>query len=662
MKHFPFILVAISLVAAVLLFVPGQLEIFETPKIAVVRACGLAVLAWWLASHFRRPTLPPRRLELWLALLLGTEIITTIFSVAPRLSLLGEFQQREGTLVGLGLAGLYLAMREASGAWRERWLHLVLGAGALCSVYALLQATGHDPLLWSNQSPVGSAGFIRPFGTSGHPNHLGILLAGLVGLSLSLFWDRPGSRWWAGPLVSLFLLTLLLSFSRGGWLGGSAAIVVVVLVHTSGLRSLSRRTWLTFGAAVSLLVLGLILTPWGSLLAERFTAMLHPATGSTRSRMEIWLSALALFRSHFWLGSGPDTFALLFPQYQTPDLWLFEWNSWPLHAHNLPLHVACTRGIVGLALLGLIAAEVLRRSRMLASSVLPAVRSRAWLAALTGIFVASLFGSPTVVGVLLMLLALAEIPGGRIHAAAKPLAHPHWILAFLILAGGFYYGTLEYRASHLARSALTLRATDPAGAADQTRASVQIMGWDEYLQRNHLETLLLALQADNIEGLRQEALEVGWTLVQRCPLRAQNHQRLGTTLLASVLAGDQTVIPQMRSEFARAAELAPWNGLFVSERARALRLAGFPTEGLALLQPMAEHYKLQGRLWAELAEVQLSLGLRNEARRSLRRALVGKWEPDSLIRTQAIERLLSLESWEPLPGYQEPTTERKPAQ
>lgn len=694
MRTFASILVTISLAAVVLLFLPGQVEIFETPKVAVVRACGLALLAGWLLRHARHPSRPSSRLELWLLLLLGLELISTFFSVDPRLSWLGEFRQRGGLWTALGLTGLYLAVRESCAAERWRWIDLILLSGAICSLYALLQATGHDFLRWGGESPVGSMGFVRPIGTAGHPNHLGILLAGLLGLSFSLFWDRPRRRWLTGPLTLLFGLTLLISFSRGGWLGGIAAVGAVVGLHASSLKGLSRGSWWAMGGVAVVAGVGLALTPWGGILTDRLVEMLHPESGSARSRLEIWRSALAMFRSRFWLGSGPDTFALMFPPFQTPQLWIFEWDAWPVHAHNLLLQVAATRGVGALALLALIAVEVARRGRRLAAASGEAAvrgvtkhegaRQRAWLAALAGIFVAALFGSSTVAGLLLMLVALAEIAAhAEVNASEKQLAEdaadavterpPRGeapggaterppsgdregaerrrnllpvAAMVVVLAAGVGFGALQYQASRLGLRSMLLRRVDAAAASELSRASLRLTAWDEYLRRNHLETLLFALQQGNPAGLREEAQRVGRDLVRRAPLRAQNHQRLGTALLASVVAGDRSVIPQMRREFSRAAALAPWNGLFVSERARALRVAGFADEAFALLSPMARHYSVRGRLWAELAEIELARGHRDAAIRSLRRALAGKWDPQSGMQERAIARLVMLETRE----------------
>ena len=75
--------VSIALAGSALLFMPGLLEQFETPKIEVVRTCGLGALALGLvAGRAGRParwSLLDRAVVAWLAV----EIVTTVLSVSP---------------------------------------------------------------------------------------------------------------------------------------------------------------------------------------------------------------------------------------------------------------------------------------------------------------------------------------------------------------------------------------------------------------------------------------------------------------------------------------------------------------------------------------------------------------------------------------------------
>src|SRR5256885_5265083 len=136
-----------ALVFSALFFMPGLLEQFETPKIEAVRVCGLGALTLaLLAGRAGRPR-RWRPLDGAVVAWLAVEIVTTLLSRSPRVSLLGETRQHEGLLTSLALTGIYFAARDAfarPGRMR-RALHLVVGLATLVGLYALVQAAGHDP-------------------------------------------------------------------------------------------------------------------------------------------------------------------------------------------------------------------------------------------------------------------------------------------------------------------------------------------------------------------------------------------------------------------------------------------------------------------------------------------------------------------------------------
>jgi hypothetical protein len=144
---------------------------------------------------------------------------------------------------------------------------LLLVLPALIAIYALLTtdwsvATGKvlwlDPVIrwfrsWQPQVAV------HPL----HPNVSGGLIAALIPLQIAA---ARGLRL-AWPLVGLSFLGLLMSASRGAWLGLAAAGVVWVVWRLWG-RSWGRRTWLALGGLVTLAVAAgtaLVLT-WGPVL------------------------------------------------------------------------------------------------------------------------------------------------------------------------------------------------------------------------------------------------------------------------------------------------------------------------------------------------------------------------------------------------------------
>jgi hypothetical protein len=188
-------LVRAALVLAVLVFIPGLLEQFETAKALVVRVSGVALLG---ALAARLPVTRARGLgamDVTVLAWLAVEAAATALSVSPRVSLLGDIEQHEGLLTSLGLAGLYFGSRAAHAAPAQvtRTLGLWLAAVAVGSLYALLQALHVDPYLWNRTSGYG-AGLTRPFGTLGHPNMLGAAGAAALAVVATLPL-KPGRAW-----------------------------------------------------------------------------------------------------------------------------------------------------------------------------------------------------------------------------------------------------------------------------------------------------------------------------------------------------------------------------------------------------------------------------------------------------------------------------------
>ncbi len=206
-------------------------------------------------------------------------------------------------------------------------------------------------------------------------------------------------------------MALLLSQSRGAWLGAGLALLAMPVLRY-------RRWWI-----VLLTVAALTAAAALALGPERLQSLLFPiaagdeigATINTLpSRLELWMRALAMLHDFGLAGAGPGQFEqmvmVLYPPFFTGLLGGFQ------HAHNLYLQTAVDFGVLGLvALLALLLGS--------GASMVAAARGRATRSAadqpLTALVI-GLFGS---------LLALAV--HGLVDA---PLVAPRgYALAFALL-------------------------------------------------------------------------------------------------------------------------------------------------------------------------------------------------------------------------------------
>lgn len=207
--------------------------------------------------------------------------------------------------------------------------------------------------------------FFRAYGTFEQPNpyagFLGLVFpigAGiLLGIGMNwLFTRRTGFKpWLIGLLASATALmgaALVASWSRGGWLGMVAAIVVMV-------AALPRGSWLGVGLVALVLVGAFGLDAVGLLpgsVSARLTDFaqyarfedvrgvgINDANYAVVERLAHWQAALNMWQANFVTGVGFGDYEPAYPA--------FRLVNWPIalgHAHNYYLNVAAETGIVGL--------------------------------------------------------------------------------------------------------------------------------------------------------------------------------------------------------------------------------------------------------------------------------------------------------------------------
>ena len=139
-------------------------------------------------------------------------------------------------------------------------------------------------------------------------------------------------------MLSINTLTLILTFSRGCWLGILFAIAILLIVID--------RRFILLG------ILALLVAPFvlPETIISRFTSIGNMGDTSTSYRVAIWMGTIAMLKDYWFsgIGLGITSFNKVYPIYAYA-------GTTAQHSHNLYLQLMVENGIMGLVMfLGII--------------------------------------------------------------------------------------------------------------------------------------------------------------------------------------------------------------------------------------------------------------------------------------------------------------------
>jgi polysaccharide biosynthesis protein PslG len=193
---------------------------------------------------------------------------------------------------------------------------------------------------YATRHGIQAEGVLRMVGVYRSPDNFALYLARLVPIAAALALLAPVGRSWRvvyGMGAALGLAAVLLSFTRGAWIGVFVALLVVA--------GFAGRRWLAAGLAGGAGAAAVLST----LQARRIQSLFQLTPGSTGfTRLALWQAAARMIDDHPLFGIGLDNFLYQYPRYilsdarNEPDL---------SHPHNLLLDFWSRIGIFGLAAL-----------------------------------------------------------------------------------------------------------------------------------------------------------------------------------------------------------------------------------------------------------------------------------------------------------------------
>lgn len=197
-------------------------------------------------------------------------------------------------------------------------------------------------------------------GFIGQPNDYGAFLAFFLPATIALFISEIGfRRVMAGFGVIATFICLLLTFSRGSWVGVilGAVVAAVFLRKYVAARTVTIAVTSAIGACAVTVPL-LFLTDFGEIFAERLSLLSGDADTVSQGRSTLWLRALSVMMEH------PQTF-----------ITGYGWNAYGsfrefrLITHNTYLHHLFNIGTIGLTLFVTLLLGVLAELRRAAGAM-----------------------------------------------------------------------------------------------------------------------------------------------------------------------------------------------------------------------------------------------------------------------------------------------------
>jgi tetratricopeptide (TPR) repeat protein/O-antigen ligase len=361
---------------------------FEPDKIALMRPIALVMgLAWVIkeleARNWKRKAstqypisniqyLVSRTPLVLPALLLSiVYILTTITSIAPRLSLWGSYHRMQGAYTTLSYVVIFFLILYTLRNRRQlhRLITVILLTSLPVSLYGIMQHYGLDPIAWTN---VGDKVTARAISTMGNPIFVAAYLIMVVPLTVGRLMQvysvirrgkKAASLYVIGGcyafLLASQLLCILFTQSRGPLLGlmGGAFFFFLLFATSKGKKGLALAI---LGVAV---VLGLFLitlnlpdTPFESIrkmpYLGRLSGILDPESRTARQRTLVWEGAANLIAAdpkRAIIGYGPETMIAALNPYLPPELVSLKPNETFDRSHNETLDVLATTGFIGLA-------------------------------------------------------------------------------------------------------------------------------------------------------------------------------------------------------------------------------------------------------------------------------------------------------------------------
>ena len=304
-------------------------------SVAAAHFClGALLLLWGYQWAINRKAIIRTPLDGPIAVYLSGVLAAALVGVSPTRSLLG--------LAALWHILLYtVAVHQVlTRSLAQRLMGVLFLAAALNGLYGIAQhlSGGMDLFEFEGYERIKRVGDqVRATGVFDHYMTFSgqMLLLGLFGTGLLLFWARGLTYFILAGTVAVLGGGLLSSWTRNAWLGLLAGLVAI-----GGFKGRKAFALLS----VSLILAGLLLFILYPSLRTRAVSMVDLKTDESNiERIRIWGATFDMIQDHRLFGVGIGNYKAVFDQYRE------RYGASPhSHAHNTLLQVTAENGLIGL--------------------------------------------------------------------------------------------------------------------------------------------------------------------------------------------------------------------------------------------------------------------------------------------------------------------------
>jgi O-antigen ligase len=319
-------------------------------SIAVAQALlAFAIVCWLALLVSRRERVAFPRFYWPLLAYAGVTLVSSAFSPMPLVS----FADSKQLLLFLIVP---LTYRFATGNRGNTMITLIVSVGAASAAFGIVQ---YGVLQYDQLG-------MRPRGTLGHWMTYSGLLMLVLGCALARILFGKRDRLWAVLVLPALAVAVMLTFTRGAWVG--ACVAAALLLSLKDFRLL----------AILPVAAAILFASAPAEIIKRFNSMFDVNDPTIRDRVAMLREGRQMIRTHPLVGVGPNMVEPLYAQYRDPDA-VQPTNP---HLHNVPVQIAAERGLPALGIwlwfLVILVRDLVKglkmdQQRMLSASALAAV-------------------------------------------------------------------------------------------------------------------------------------------------------------------------------------------------------------------------------------------------------------------------------------------------